>query len=150
MPDMIKPEDAAEAINRRFGAGTAAADDMRLLVGADSLLDVCRWLKEESPWRLEYLNSLTAVDYKTHFSVVYHLSSLETGERLTFKADLDDRQSPSLPSLTPVWAGADLQEREVFDMFGITFTGHPNLKRLFLWEGFPGYPLRKDWVARDA
>ncbi|ADJ26135.1 NADH dehydrogenase (ubiquinone) 30 kDa subunit [Dehalogenimonas lykanthroporepellens BL-DC-9] len=146
----INPATAGEAINREFGTGTAAADDVRLLVDGKRLLEVCRWLKDESPYRLDYLNSLTAVDNKTHFSVVYHLSSLAMGGQLSFKVDLDDRQSPSLPSVTPVWRGADLQEREVFDMFGISFTGHPCLKRLFLWEGFPGYPLRKDWVSRDS
>jgi len=61
------------------------------------------------------------------------------------KARLYDREDPLLPSLTPIWRGADLQEREVYDLMGIKFSGHPNLKRVLLWQGFQGYPLRKDF-----
>ncbi len=62
------------------------------------------------------------------------------------KVRLEDRDAPELPSVTPVWYGAQLQEREVYDLFGIRFSGHPDLRRIFLWEGFAGYPLRKDFL----
>lgn len=140
----------AERLNTEFGESTAAADDVRLIITAGKLGEAAKLLRDDPECAFDYLNSVTAVDHKTHFSVVYHLTSLESGRRLSFKVDLDDRDKPVLPSVTPVWRGADLQEREIFDMFGITFTSHPNLKRLFLWEGFPGHPLRKDWVSRDA
>ncbi|MGI2335497.1 MAG: NADH-quinone oxidoreductase subunit C [Dehalogenimonas sp.] len=140
----------AARLNKEFGDQTAAADDVRLIITAGKLGEAAKLLRDDPEYNFDYLNSVTAVDHKTHFSVIYHLTSLETGRRLGFKVDLDDRDKPALPSVTPIWRGADLQEREIFDMFGITFTGHPNLKRLFLWEGFPGHPLRKDWVSRDA
>ena len=60
------------------------------------------------------------------------------------KVRLQERDNPALPSVVSLWRGADLQEREIYDLFGVKFEGHPNLKRIFLWEGFPGYPLRKD------
>ena len=140
----------AQQLKDRFGGGSVAGDDKRLIICPEYLAEVALFLRDDPNFQLDYLNSLTAVDHKTHFAVVYHLTSLSKGHRFTFKIDLDNRNKPSLPSVTPVWRGADLQEREIFDLFGIEFTGHPNLKRLFLWEGFPGYPLRKDWVNRDA
>jgi NADH-quinone oxidoreductase subunit C len=140
----------AGRIKSRFGEGATAADDKRLIICSGRLAEIALFLRDDPDLALDYLNSVTAVDYKSHFAVVYHLSSLTLGHQLTFKVDLDDRSKPSVPSITPVWRGADLQEREIFDLFGIEFSDHPNLKRLFLWEGFPGYPLRKDWVSRDA
>ncbi|APV44105.1 NADH-quinone oxidoreductase subunit C [Dehalogenimonas formicexedens] len=137
-------------IIERFGEGSVAADDKRLMVHREHLADIALFLKEDPDLSLDYLNSITGIDHKTHFTVVYHLTSLAKKHRLTFRTDLDDRNTPSLPSVTSVWRGADFQEREIFDLMGIEFTGHPNLKRIFLWEGFPGYPLRKDWVNRDA
>ncbi|XUX01131.1 MAG: NADH-quinone oxidoreductase subunit C [Dehalogenimonas sp.] len=140
----------ARRIAERFGENSVAADDKRLVIHSEQLADVALFLRDDPELALDYLNSITGIDHKTHFTMVYHITSINKGHRLTFKVDLDDRTKPNLPSITPVWRGADLQEREIFDLLGIEFTGHPNLKRIFLWEGFPGYPLRKDWVNRDA
>lgn len=140
----------ARRITERFGVNEVAADDKRLIICPEQLADIALFLRDDPDFALEYLNSITGVDHKTHFTLVYHLTSIAKMHRLTFKIDLDDRNKPSLPSVTPVWRGADLQEREIFDLLGIEFTGHPNLKRIFLWDGFPGHPLRKDWVNRDA
>ncbi|MCM8811590.1 MAG: NADH-quinone oxidoreductase subunit C [Candidatus Omnitrophica bacterium] len=78
------------------------------------------------------------------FEVVYHFYSLETGHRLRLKVPVEE-DSPQVDSLTPVWASADWFEREVWDMFGIRFKGHPNLKRILMYEEFQGHPLRKDY-----
>jgi NADH-quinone oxidoreductase subunit C len=145
--DFIK---VSQRIKERFGDGAVAADDKRLIICPEKLGDIALFLRDDPDLALNYLNSLTAVDHKTHFALVYHLTSIDKGHRLNFKIDLDDRDKAYLPSVTPVWRGADLQEREIFDLFGIEFIGHPNLKRIFLWEGFSGYPLRKDWVSHDA
>jgi NADH-quinone oxidoreductase subunit C len=88
---------------------------------------------------------MTAVDYQTYFEVVYDLISLEHNQEVLVKTRLTDREKPVLPSVISLWKGADFQEREIFDLFGINFTGHPNMKRIFLWDGFQGYPLRKDF-----
>jgi NADH-quinone oxidoreductase subunit C/D len=104
----------------------------------------CEALKAEGS---DYLSGVTAVDYPEggRIEVVYHLyGSEKTGPPLWLKAFVD-RDNPVVPSVTPVWQGADLQEREVWDLFGVRFEGHPNLRRVMLWEGFAGHPLRKDY-----
>ncbi len=113
------------------------------------LVDVARYLRDELKY--DSITNLTAVDYikEGYFEVVYQVQRSTGGEPLTFKARVPRPQgndlSEPLPSLTAVYAGADFQEREVYDMFGIPFEGHPDLRRILLWEGFYGWPLRKDW-----
>jgi NADH-quinone oxidoreductase subunit C len=117
-----------------------------LVVKGDSLADVARFLKDTSGLDFGFLNFVTAVDYYDHFEVVYMLSSLEHNHSLVVKVRCHDRENPTLPSVVGLWQGADFQEREIYDLFGIRFEGHPNMKRIFLWEGFEGYPLRKDYM----
>src|SRR5262249_46189357 len=94
----------------------------------------------------KFLNCLTAVDRMDSFEVTYHLSSLAKNQSLVLKARTS-HDMPVVPSVITVWQGAQLQEREAYDLMGIVFDGHPGLKRIFLWEGFPGHPLRKDFLA---
>jgi NADH-quinone oxidoreductase subunit C len=103
------------------------------------------YLKNTPDFDFDYFNFVTAVDYYSYFELVYHLTSTKHNHSVFIKTRCYDRASPSVPSVVSLWQGADFQEREVFDLFGIKFTGHPNLKRIFLWEGFDGHPLRKDW-----
>jgi NADH-quinone oxidoreductase subunit C len=117
-----------------------------LYVEAQDLVAVCSALRQDPEMRLQFLTSCTAVDYVTHFEMVYHAQSLAKNHLAVIKVRLDDRENPELPSVTPVWYGAHLQEREVYDLFGIRFVDHPDLRRIFLWEGFAGYPLRKDFL----
>ena len=78
--------------------------------------------------------------------MVYHLTSISHNQSLVIKTRIFDREDPVVPSVISLWRGADYQEREVWDLMGIRFTGHPNPKRIMLWEGFPGHPLRKDFI----
>lgn len=135
----------AERLNKEFPESVAEVGENHLLLNASALTDVAIFLKKTAELEFDYLANLTAVDYKEYFEVVYHLVSIGRNHRLTLKVRCTDREKPEVPSLYSVWRGADLQEREIFDLFGINFTGHPNMKRIFLWEGFPGYPLRKDF-----
>jgi len=80
-----------------------------------------------------------------YFEVVYQFTSFEHNHSLVVKARCYDRENPTLPSVISLWQGADFQEREIYDLMGIRFDGHPNMKRIFLWDGFPGHPLRKDY-----
>ena len=121
------------------------ADEAAVVVSADSVLEVARFLRETPGLDFDYLAAITAVDYPDYFEVIYNLCSLEHNHSMVLKARLHDRESPTLPSLTPVWQGADLQEREIYDLMGISFSDHPNLKRVLLWQGFQGHPLRKDF-----
>ena len=112
------------------------------LIKNDSLLAVAEYLKE---LKYDYFNFVTAVDYYSYFELVYMVTATETNKSLIFKTRVYTRDNPTVASVIRVWRGADFQEREIYDLFGIKFEGHPDLKRIFLWEGFDGHPLRKDW-----
>ena len=86
------------------------------------------------------------MDYIEHIEVVYHLTSLKLLHTAVVKTKLYGREDLSLPSVYQVWRGADFQEREIWDLMGVDFQGHPNMKRIMLWEGFEGHPLRKDYL----
>ena len=122
--------------------------DFTVAVKPEAVAEVARFLCDECG--LDYLALLTAVDRPERFEVVYHLWSIRdrTTEPFVLKVYVEDKENPTVPSVTPVWRGANYQEREAYDLMGIRFEGHPNLKRLVLWEGFPGHPLRKDFVNR--
>jgi len=115
-------------------------------VRPERLVEVARFLRDDRALDARYLASLCAVDRYDWFEVVYHLASLSHNHEFVLKARAA-HDDPLLPSVASVWMGADLQEREAYDLMGIRFEGHPTLKRLFLWEGFPGHPLRKDFLA---
>ncbi len=145
---MTRALQAADVAGRLQGAAEAvSAAGNELRVAPDSLVDVCRRLKEEPEFAMDFLSSITAVDYMDSFEVVYHLTSLTHNHSLVLKTTLRGRDDVEAPSLTGVWQAADLQEREVWDLMGVRFTGHPNLKRVLTWEGFPGHPLRKDHLG---
>jgi len=112
-----------------------------------ALPEVARFLRDDPDLDCKYLVAITGVDYLDHFELVYHLSSLARNHLVILKVRVPDHEQPEVPSLTPVWVGAHLQEREVYDLMGIRFAGHPSLQRLLLWEGFPGHPLRKDFLT---
>lgn len=119
--------------------------DIALIVPAERLLEVCTTLRDLEGVKLDTLASMSAVDYKDRFQMVYHLFSLETPARVVLKVDLP-RDNPVVDSVTGVWPTANWHEREAYDLMGIKFNNHPNLTRILLPEGFPGHPLRKDWV----
>ena len=116
-------------------------------VRSDRVRDVLRWLHDSEAFDAAQLSNLTSVDRHTYFEVVYHLQSLDLNHQVVVKAIVEDHEDPLLPSAYPVYKGALLQEREVYDLMGIRFEGHPDLRRLFLWEGYPAFPLRKDFLS---
>jgi len=123
--------------------------DETLVIDGDSILEIVTFLKNE-PYEYTMLLDLTCVDYKgqePRFEMVYHLFSLSRNHRLRIKTRLSEKEL-SIDSLTSLWNNANWLEREVFDMFGIHFKGHPDLKRIFMYDGFEGYPLRKDYPLR--
>lgn len=109
------------------------------------LVEVCTFLRDEPELEFRFLSSLTGVDRLEWFEVVYHLLSVSRNLGACLKVRCN-REDPEAPSVVAVWRGAALQEREAFDLLGIRFAGHPDLRRIFLWDGFPGHPLRKDWL----
>jgi NADH-quinone oxidoreductase subunit C len=145
---MTKPligQDVAELIAEHIPQAVVEASDVWVIIRPDLLLQVAQFLKATPGLEFNYLNCITGVDYLDYLEVVYHLTSMEHNHSLVLKVRCS-REKPEVPSVVSVWRGADLQEREIFDLLGITFVGHPNLKRIFMWEGFKGYPLRRDYL----
>ena len=123
-----------------------------IYVERDRSHDVLAWLRDTPGQEFNYLTDVTAVDYRDPerpLEVVYQLRSLGRKADLRVKVALDKRAPLEVRSVYDLWRGADWLEREVFDMFGVTFTGHPDLRRILMWETYAeGYPLRKDFPLR--
>jgi NADH-quinone oxidoreductase subunit C len=133
----------------RILKASAEGRDAALVVSRDALGDLAAWLKNE-PFGFSMLLDLTCVDYPERterFELVYHLLSIAANRRIKLTCALP-ADAPSVASLTPLWKNADWLEREVFDMFGVRFDGHPDLRRLLTYDGFEGHPLRKDYPLR--
>ncbi len=135
-----------------IGRGLESCGDTIVYVARDRLLDVMRWLRDTPGEEYDYLVDVTAVEYRDRerpLEVVYNLRSLGRHADLRVKVELDPRQELEVQSVVPLWRGADWLEREVFDMFGVAFQGHPDLRRILMWETYAeGYPLRKDFPLR--
>lgn len=147
---------SAEALRATFGDAIGRVAEARgettVVVSGARLLDIMRWLKDASDQLYNYLVDVTAVEYRDRerpLEVVYHLRSLSRRANLRLKVELDPRGDLAVDSVTGIWAGANWLEREVYDMFGIVFAGHPDLRRILMWETYAeGYPLRKDFPLR--
>jgi len=136
-----------------IGRAAVARDGETVVhVRAERLRDVMQWLRDTPGERYDYLVDVTAVEYRDPerpLEVVYFLRALERRSDLRVKVELDAREELVVDSVVPLWAGANWLEREVFDMFGITFRGHPDLRRILMWETYAeGHPLRKDFPLR--
>lgn len=132
-----------EEIKQKY-AYVEVNEQQTIIVPVDKLLESMQGLKDE--FEFDYLTNLTACDYpdETKLEVVYNLNSIGKGYTVMVKTVIS-RDNPEMPSVFNVWGGANWQEREVYDLLGIVFTGHPNLKRILLDDKFDGYPLRKDY-----
>ena len=139
----LSGNDLARTISARLPQAVVVANDRFVLVNRESIRQVTELLKTEHGY--DYLNYVTSVDCHDYFELVYQFTALNDNCQVVLKTRCP-RNDAVVPSITPVYRGADLQEREIFDLMGIRFDGHPNLKRIFLWEGFQGYPLRKDYL----
>ena len=146
---MIRPfrgEELGSHIQSAFPGAVETWQEDTLWIRPERILEVCRLLKETPRLAFNLLNAISAVDYVEYFEVVYHLTSTARSHSAILKTKLHGRDGLVLPSVVGVWQGADLQEREIWDLMGIQFSGHHNLKRVMLWDGFPGHPLRKDFL----
>lgn len=121
-----------------------------VVVPAARLLEVCRVLATDSDFGLAYLSFVSAIDRPEtgQFEVLYHLYSHATRDELVVKVRIP-RDQATVPSVTGIWDGANWHEREAYDLFGIVFTGHPNLRRIMMTDDWIGHPLRKDYVYQD-
>jgi NADH-quinone oxidoreductase subunit C len=147
----MKPEAATiDALTARFSAVTTSEfrGELRAVVPSDEVFDLLRFLKTTCGFDL--LNDITCVDYLNYrdaidrFGLVYIITNTTTNERLIIRTFVND-PDPTVPTVTPLWEGANWMEREVWDMFGITFAGHPDHRRILLPDEFAAFPLRKDY-----
>ena len=146
-----------DALRATFGdaigrASVAHDGEPVIVVARDRLPEVMGWLRDTPGHRFDYLVDVTAVEYRDRgrpLEVVYFLRSLERRADLRVKVELDPAGELAVDSVVPLWAGANWLEREVFDMFGVTFRGHPDLRRILMWDTYAeGFPLRKDFPLR--
>jgi NADH-quinone oxidoreductase subunit C len=164
----MKPAEIINLLELQFGSMIKSkkldALDPFVVVDAGDLLEVCQYLRDEPQLRFEFLNCITGVDYlepdpkkapkagfEPHTEVVYHVSSFTHRHRLVLKVllprwkDNQPGQLPEVPSVTSLWKTANWHEREVYDLSGVWFTGHPDLRRILTSEDWVGHPLRKDY-----
>ncbi len=147
MTKVLTGEDVARRINESVSGAAIRHNHTDVWVNSSHLFDVCRFLRNTPGLDFNYLASISAVDYIEYFELVYHLVSMRQNHSAVLKVQCYEcRGEPTVPSVVSIWKGADLQEREAWDLMGIRFEGHPNMKRILLWEGFPGHPLRKDFL----
>lgn len=141
-----------DKLQRHFGPDvilglTAAVEGVRdpfVTVAARRLDKVCFFCKQEPDLHFDFLQSLTALHAGSELNLVYHLYSYQHRHTLVLKCAVP-LEEPELPSCVPVWPAANWYEREAYDLFGVRFSGHPDLRRLLLPEDWPGHPMRKDW-----
>jgi len=138
-------------LRERFGGAVLATHsdfgDDTALVARERIVEICTFLRDDPDLRFDLAMDLTGVDYlgeTPRFEVVYHLYSLEKKHRVRIKVRVPE-EDPVVDSVASVWPALDWYEREAYDMYGIVFRGHPNLRRILLYEGFVGHPLRKDY-----
>ena len=164
----MKPEEFLDRLKQKFGERVRGANfealDPWVEASPEGVVEVCRYLRDEPDLRFNFLNSITVVDYfepdpkkaakagwEPHLEVVYHLWSLPNKVSLVVKVMLprwkDDKagELPEVPTVSGVWSTADWHEREAYDLSGVRFTGHPNLRRILCPEDWVGHPLRKDY-----
>ncbi len=141
-----------ERFGQPIGRALVSCGDTIVYVERGAVRDILRWLKDTPGQRYDYLVDITAVEYRDPerpLEVVYELFSLERRTPLRVKLELAKDHPLEIDSVVPIWRGADWLEREVFDMFGISFRGHPDLRRILMWDTYAeGYPLRKDFPLR--
>ena len=147
MTAQLPGEEVARRIRETLPDAVEETQGIDVWIRPEAILDVCRFLQTDQALGMDYLVSLTAVDYIDHFEVVYHLTSLDHNHAAVLKARVYGREAPALLSVTSLWLGAELQEREAWDLMGVDFTGHPNMKRILTWEGFPGHALQKSHLG---
>lgn len=148
-------------LQSRFGATNIqqveGSKQDTVVVDKEKLVDICLFLRDHEEYYFDFLSNITAVDYypENRFAVVYNLASLPYQTQLTIRVELpmENREKdnlPELPSVSSVWRTANWHEREAFDLMGIFFTGHPDLRRILLPDDWQGFPLRKDYEDPES
>jgi NADH-quinone oxidoreductase subunit C len=142
----LSGEEVAAKLEQQFPASVVESTNDNLLIKKQELFNVISFLKNTPEFGFNYLVCMSGVDYFDYFEIVYHLVSVVHNHSIVVKTRCYGRENLSVPSITGLFKGANAQEREIYDLLGVRFENHPNMKRLFLWDGFQGHPLRKDFI----
>ena len=142
----LSGKEVAAKLEQQFASDITESNDRFILVEKEVIPDIISYLKTDSDLDFNFLNYITAVDYLDYFEVIYQLTSMQRNHSIVIKTRCIGRENPSVPSIVNLYSTANVQEREIYDLMGIRFEGHPNMTRMFLWEGFEGYPQRKDYL----
>lgn len=148
-PDSILVKNIKEKFGQSILDTVIFRDEATHLVKKAGLIEICNFLKDDPALQFNFLSDIAGADYfpkKPRFEVVYHLYSIPKKHRLRLKVTVGEDET--VPSVTSIWKSADWAEREAYDMFGIVFEGHPNLKRIYMPEEWEGFPLRKDYPLK--
>jgi NADH-quinone oxidoreductase subunit C len=146
---MTAPADVTAALQAKFPEITTrpSVDHPALNVPAAGVAAVLKYLRDE--FTFDFLTDVTAIDWSENtsprFTVVWHLYSSQTHAYLRIAANCEDDSEPSMPTVSDLWPAANWHERETWDLLGVKFTGHPDLRRILMWEGYPYHPLRKEF-----
>ena len=146
MISRLTGNELADRLEKALPNVVEGCDTTAIWVKPNHMVQVAHFLFSDPTLDFNYLNSITAVDFIECFEIIYHLTSLNKQHSAVVKTKLYGREEVNLPSVYNIWKGADFQEREIWDLMGVKFDGHPNMKRIMLWEGFEGHPLRKDFL----
>ncbi len=150
----MTPQEITEKLKAKFGEAVTDAKlegvvDPFIKIKAESLKDIALFLRDDADLQLDYLMCLSGVDFgKGIIGVVYHLASISKKHKITLKVEVS-REKPEIPSVESIWRTADWHEREAYDLIGVIFTGHPDLRRILLPYDWEGHPLRKDYKVPE-
>ena len=152
----MTPQEISEKLAAKFSgvsdigleAKLDAPVDPTIKVSPNHILEVAKFLRDDDDTQFDYLSCLSGVDLKGKLAVVYQLFSMVKRHKITIRVEVPT-EYPSVPSVESIWRTANWHEREAFDLFGITFTGHPDLRRILLPYDWDGYPLRKDYQVPE-
>jgi NADH-quinone oxidoreductase subunit C len=148
----MTPQEIHTKLAAKFGDAVGAlveGTDPFCVVRADAIASVCQFLRDEPGLQMTSLMCLSGTDDKKNLGVTYNLASMSQKHKFTLKVELPDRESPKVPTVATLFGTADWHEREAYDMMGIVFEGHPDLRRLLCPDDWEGWPLRKDYKVQE-
>ena len=148
MDKSVDRQALVELLQKKIGVEVQVFEDntgRSIKVPRSQLPQTMKELRDNEQYKFDYLMNLSSVDYPENFTVVYHLTSMKYKHYLTVKVEISKEEPCWVPSVSSIWKAAQVQEREVYDLMGIIFTDHPDLRRILLPDDFVGHPLRKDF-----
>jgi len=149
MPDPFPLENIIDNFNGRISVAANVTDMPCVVVSPKDLVALCLFLRDDQAFKFNFMADICGVDFYPNlprYQLVYHLYSISLGWRLRIKCPLED--PPTAPTITHIWTTANWHEREAYDMFGIIFEDHPDLRRIYMWQEFEGWPMRRDFPLR--